>query len=329
MIKIAIDAMGGDYGALPIVQGALDALEHKDFEAVLIGDKQVIEPLLHQVSDKLLSRINIVHCDEFIAMEQQATDSLKNHKTSIYKAIQMHKEGEVNGVVSAGHSGATMSLATLRIGRIKGILRPAIATLMPTISGRPTLLLDVGANTDCKPEHLYQFYFMGKEYTQDILGVSDPKIGLLSNGHEPSKGNELTKEAFSMLKDEPCFVGNIEGSNIFDGSIDVVICDGFTGNVVLKSSEGAASAIGTLAKDMVLRSSIISKVAAFMLKKVAKEVAKKVDYAEYGGAPLIGIDGCVIVAHGKSNEKAIKNAIFQALEYANSNIIKDLKGDFE
>jgi glycerol-3-phosphate acyltransferase PlsX len=211
-----------------------------------------------------------------------------------------------------------MSLATLRIGRIKGVSRPAIATLMPTVNGT-TLVLDVGANVDCDAKNLYEFGIMGRIYAEDVLGIDNPLSGLLSNGEEESKGNEVTKEAFKLLEPMPNFVGNVEGSDIFNGTVDVVICDGFVGNIMLKTAEGVADTIGKIIKSN-LRRSLISITGAVLMRKVFKKLKLKVDYAEYGGAPLIGVKAPVIIAHGKSNATAMKNAIFQAIKAADSNM---------
>ncbi len=218
-----------------------------------------------------------------------------------------------------------MSLATLRIGRIEGASRPAICAIMPRQDGKQSLILDAGANVDCKPEHLYEFALMGYEYSKNVMGYENPRIGLLSNGEEESKGNELTKSAFSRLKTLKGFVGNVEGHNIFDGSTEVIVCDGFVGNIVLKTSEGVAESITTLIKNFV-KVSLTGVVGALFMKNVFKKLKKRMDYAEYGGAPLLGVNGNVIICHGKSNAKAIKNAIFQALtsvdQKINENIIK-------
>jgi glycerol-3-phosphate acyltransferase PlsX len=316
MIKIAIDAMGGDFGPEPIVKGTLEALKEKNFEAILVGKKDEILSLLPKgYKDKIL----IVEADDVIDMGDAATDALKRKESSIYKAIELVREGKADGVVSAGHSGATMSLATLRLGRLKHVLRPALVTLMPTKTGKRSVMLDVGANVDCKAEHLYQFGIMGYYYAKDMLKIDHPKVGLLANGEESSKGNEVTKEAFGMLKDEQGFVGNVEGNNIFDGSCDVIVCDGFIGNLVLKASEGVASTISFFIKDYI-RKSPIAITGALLMRKVFKLLKKEIDYAEIGGAPLIGIKGCAIVSHGKSNPKAIKNAIFQAIRYVNTGV---------
>jgi len=258
-------------------------------------------------------------------MHEAATNALKRKETSIYKAVDLVKDKVADAVVSMGHSGATMSLATLRIGRLKGVLRPAIATIMPTaVQGKLSLVLDVGANVDCKAEHLAQFAIMGETYAKDVLKIAKPKVGLLSNGEEESKGNETTKEAFEMLKKLESFVGNVEGNNVFDGSVDVIVCDGFVGNILLKASEGVADSITKIIKQNVRRSPL-AIAGAILMRKVFKVLKKQVDYAEYGGAPLIGINGCAIIGHGKSNAKAVKNAIFQAINFSSSNINTDIE----
>ena len=321
MQTIAIDAMGGDIGSAPIVKGTIQALKIRDFKAILIGKEEIIAPF---IPTRYRSHISIVEANDVISMKDLATDALKRKESSIYKAIELVKNKEADAVVSAGHSGATMSLATLRIGRIKGISRPAIATMMPTINGGSSLVLDVGANVDSKASHLFEFGIMGEAYSKDVLSIENPKIGLLANGEESSKGNEMTREAYKLLEALPSFVGNIEGNNIFDGSVDVVICDGFVGNILLKTSEGVAESITKIIKKNV-RKSPLAITGAILMRKVFRVLKKQVDYAEYGGAPLIGIDGCAIISHGKSNSKAIKNAIFQAINFSNSNINRDIE----
>ena len=318
MIRIAIDAMGGDFGADPIISGVIDALKETEFKAVLVGDSNVIKPLIPQ---SYLKNIEFLEASEVISMADGATDALKRKDSTIYKAIELLKNKEVDAVVSAGHSGATMSLATLRIGRLKNISRPAIATLMPNSKESATLVLDVGANVDCRSEHMFQFAIMGEAYAKEILGRKEPKVGLLSNGEEESKGNEVSKEAFKLVSRLDSFVGNAEGNQIFDGSIDVMVCDGFMGNILLKTSEGVADAIGKIIKKQVKKSPL-AMAGSVLMRKVFKTLKKQVSYDEYGGAPLLGVNGCVIISHGKSNSKAIKNAIFQAVKFANSNINK-------
>ena len=318
MIRIAIDAMGGDFGADPIISGVIEALKETEFKAVLVGDSNVIKPLIPQ---SYLNNIEFLEASEVISMADGATDALKRKDSTIYKAIELLKNKEVDAVVSAGHSGATMSLATLRIGRLKNISRPAIATLMPNSKESATLVLDVGANVDCRSEHLFQFAIMGEAYAKEILGRKEPKVGLLSNGEEESKGNEVSKEAFKLVSRLDSFVGNAEGNQIFDGSIDVMVCDGFMGNILLKTSEGVADAIGKIIKKQIKKSPL-AIAGSVLMRKVFKTLKKQVSYDEYGGAPLLGVNGCVIISHGKSNSKAIKNAIFQAIKFANSNINK-------
>ena len=321
MVKIAIDAMGGDFGPAPIIEGLCKALKkNHNFEAIVVGDEAKIKPL---IPTNFENRIQIHHCTDVIEMGDSATDALKRKDSSAYKAIELVRNGEADAYVSAGHSGASMSLATLRIGRIKGVSRPAIATLMPTVD-KYTLVLDVGANVDCDAKNLMQFAIMGQAYAEDILGIDEPLVGLLSNGEEESKGNEVSKEAFKLLEQLPHFIGNVEGNDIFNGSTDVVVCDGFVGNIMLKTAEGVADTIGKIIKQN-LRRSLVSIIGAVLMRKVFKKLKLKVDYAEYGGAPLIGVKAPVIIAHGKSNPKAIQNAIFQAIAAAQSELSKDIE----
>lgn len=316
MLKIALDAMGGDNGPAPIIEGLLLALKRNNsFSVIAVGKEELLLPLIPQ---KYKHRIEILHCEDVISMSDSATDALKRKESSAYIAIELVKDGKADAFVSAGHSGASMSLATLRIGRIKGVSRPAIATLMPTVD-KNTLVLDVGANVDCDAKNLKEFAIMGKVYAQEVLGIEKPLIGLLSNGEEESKGNEVTKEAFKLLESVPNFIGNVEGNDIFNGSVDVVVCDGFIGNIMLKTAEGVADTIGKIIKQN-LRRSLVSILGAVLMRKVFKGLKLKVDYAEYGGAPLLGVKAPVIIAHGKSNAKAMQNAIFQAVAAAQSDL---------
>jgi len=316
MVKIAIDAMGGDFGPEPIIKGLVQALKKKTFEPILVGKKSEILPLLPK---RYRDKISIVETDDVISMSDAATDAVKRKESSIYKAVELVRNGEADGVVSAGHSGATMTLATLRLGRLKGIARPALITFMPTKNGTRTSVLDVGANVDSKAEHLVQFAIMGGCYSENVMGVKNPRIGLLANGEEDSKGNEVTKAAHKLLKGYEGFIGNVEGGDIFNGSCDVVTCDGFIGNLVLKTSEGVASTISGLIKEYI-RKSPIAITGALLMRKVFKLLKKEIDYAEVGGAPLLGIKGCAIISHGKSNAKAMENAIYQAIAYVDTNV---------
>lgn len=324
MISIAIDAMGGDFGEGPIVDGVLQALEDKKFEAILVGKSELLKPIIPK---HLAKFIRFEEADETFAMEESATDALKRKETSIYRAIELVKLGEAQAVVSAGHSGATMSLATLKLGRLKNVSRPAIATLMPNIKNK-TLLLDVGANTDCKSENLFQFAIMGETYAKEVMKISKPRLALLSNGEEESKGNELTKETHVLMKKLPNFIGNAEGRDIFNANVDVLVCDGFSGNVILKSCEGVATAIFKILKNEI-KQSFLSKIGALLMKPTFTKLKKHIDWQEYGGAPLLGVKGCVIISHGKSDSRAIKNAIFQAINFSESKLNEAIENELE
>lgn len=315
MISIAIDTMGGDYGEKPIIEGLVQALREKPFNAMLVGRRALLEP---QIPQDLREFVSYEEASDVFRMEESATDALKHKESTIYKAIELVRDKKVQAIVSAGHSGATMSLATLRIGRIDNVLRPAIATLMPSVTGK-TLVLDVGANTDCKSEYLFQFAIMGEAYAKEVMKIAKPRVALLSNGEEESKGNELTKEAHALLKKMPNFIGNGEGRDIFNGEVDVLVCDGFSGNLVLKATEGAVTAVFDLLKKHI-KSSFVAMLGVLFLKPVFRKLKKHIDWQEYGGAPLLGINGCVIISHGKSDGRAIKNAIFQALNFSESKI---------
>lgn len=322
MISIAIDAMGGDFGEKPIVEGVIKALNIKPFNAILVGKSEVLKQLIPK---NLEHFVQYEEAEEVFSMEENATDALKRKDTSIYKAIELVKNDKAQAVVSAGHSGASMSLATLRLGRLQNVLRPAIATLMPNITGT-TLLLDVGANTDCKSENLFQFAIMGGVYAKEIMQIAKPRIALLSNGEEECKGNELTKETHQLMKKLPNFIGNAEGRDIFNANIDVLVCDGFSGNVILKSCEGVAGAIFKILKADI-KTNLISKLGAVLMKPSFMRLKKKIDWQEYGGAPLLGVKGCVIISHGKSDVRAIQNAIFQALHFSEANINKAIENE--
>ncbi|WP_104748520.1 phosphate acyltransferase PlsX [Helicobacter cetorum] len=323
-MKIVIDLMGADHGVLPVIEGVSRALENKNFEVVLVGDKNKATPF---ISKKLASKVDMIHTEDYIKMEEAATEAIKRKESSIYLAMDILKNG-ADALISAGHSGATMGLATLRLGRIKGVERPAICTLMPSVGKRPSVLLDAGANTDCKPEYLIDFALMGYEYVKSVLKYDNPKVGLLSNGEEDIKGNMLVKETHKVLKAYDFFYGNVEGSDIFKGLVDVVVCDGFMGNVVLKTTEGVASAIGSIFKEEI-KNSFKAKVGAGLLKNAFVTLKQKTDYAEYGGAPLLGVNKSVIISHGKSNARAIECAIYQAIKALEGNVCARIAEAFE
>lgn len=320
MLKIVIDAMGADNGISPITEGVKQALENKQFKGILVGDENLIKPLIPK---QIIQQIEILHAPEYIRMQDVASSAVKKKDTSIYMGMELLKNNEADAIVSAGHSGATMSLATLRLGRIEGVLRPAICTLMPTITKNPSIILDAGANTDCKPEFLVDFAIMGYEYAKNVMGYDCPRVGLLANGEEDSKGNDITKATFKILKNYDYFKGNVESNDIFDGSIDVVVCDGFSGNLVLKAAEGTAGAITQILKTEIKKSPL-SIFGGLLLKGAFRTLKKKMDYAEYGGAPLLGVNKTVIISHGKSNARAIECAIYQAIKALESDVCEKI-----
>lgn len=322
MLRIVIDAMGGDNGVEPIIEGVKSALKTHTFQAIIVGDENEIKKHIDSTTN-----ITIHHCSDYIKMEDSATNALKKRDSSIYQAIELVRNNEGDVVISAGHSGASMSLATLRFGRIKGVTRPAICTTMPRIDGKSSIVLDAGANVDCKPEHLVEFAKMGYEYAKGVLKYDNPRVGLLSNGEEDIKGNELTKEVFKTLKNFPYFKGNVEGNDIFNASVEVVVCDGFSGNLVLKASEGVADAISKILKEEINKS-FMAKIGAILMLKAFKTLKKRTHYAEYGGAPLLGVNKNIIICHGKSNARAIECAIYQGISAIDSQMIDKIVSSF-
>ncbi len=321
MIKIAVDAFGGDYAPEQIVKGALQAAEQDGIRVILTGNETRLKSLINGKPGSDL--IEIVHAPEVIQMDEAAEAVRSKPNSSLVQAARLVKEGAAGALVSAGSTGATMAAGVLTIRRIKGVERPAITSLMPTRTG-VALIVDVGANVDCKPSQLVQFAQMGSIYAENVLRIHRPRVGLLNIGHEPSKGNSLVKEVYTMLQDASLnFVGNIEGRDISAGHCDVVVCDGFVGNVVLKFAEGLADALFGMMKEE-FTSSLSTKMGALLLKPGLREIKKKVDYTEYGGAPLLGVNGVVIIAHGGSNAKAIYNAIRVAKEGVQQNIVQGI-----
>lgn len=318
-MRIAVDAMGGDHAPIVEVEGAVAAARQFGIPITLVGDEERLRQELSKHDSKGLDII-IKHASEVVDMHDAASDAVRKKKdSSIRVAFDIAKNGEAAAVVSAGNSGATMAAGMFVMKRLKGIERPAIAQVFPSLRGK-TVVLDVGGNVDCKPLHLVQFAIMGEVYAKYIIGVEKPRVGLLSNGEEDCKGNELTRETNTILKPLSFdYVGYVEGRDIFNGHVDVVVCDGFVGNVVLKLSEGLAEAIGTMLRDEI-KKSFLSKIGYLLSRTAFKNFKKKVDYAEYGGAPLLGIDGVGMICHGGSNAKAIKNAIRFAYEYAEKGV---------
>jgi phosphate acyltransferase len=318
-MKIAIDAMGGDNAPVVEVAGAVAAAREFTISVVLVGDTERLKSELAKHDTRGLD-ITLHHASEVVGMHDSASDAIRRKKdSSIRVAFELVKAGHADAVVSAGNSGATMAAGMYVLKRLTGIERPAIAQIFPTLHGK-TLVLDVGGNVDCKPVHRGQFAIMGEVYARNVMGINAPKVGLLSNGEEESKGNELTRDTNVILKDIAFdYFGYVEGRDIFNGLVDVVVCDGFVGNVVLKLSEGLAEAVGSMLKEEIKRS-IISKFGYLLARKAFYNFKKKVDYAEYGGAPLLGINGVGMICHGGSNAKAIKNAIRFAHEYAQKGV---------
>ncbi|WP_126379493.1 phosphate acyltransferase PlsX [Desulfovibrio ferrophilus] len=315
--RIAVDAMGGDSGPGVVVPGALDAAREMGLSLILVGDETMLRGELSR-SDTSGLDVEVIHTTQVAEMTDKPSDVLRRKKdSSIQVACRLVKEGRADGVVSAGHSGASVACGMFVIGRVKGVLRPAFAGVLPTVK-KPMVLLDVGANVDSKPEHLFQFGILGEVLARDVLGFAQPRVGLLSIGEEEGKGNSLVKETFDRLKASSLrFVGNVEGRDVFTGDVDVVVCDGFVGNVALKLSEGLASSMAKVLKRE-LMSSWLGKIGTFLAKGRLRSFARFVDYAEYGGAPLLGLAGIVIVCHGASNPKAISSAVKMAGRFVES-----------
>ncbi|MEK7850360.1 MAG: phosphate acyltransferase PlsX [Deltaproteobacteria bacterium] len=315
-MKIALDAMGGDHAPHVEVEGAILAAKEFGSHIILVGDRNVVEKELSRHNAESLP-ISVRHASEVVGMDESPSKALRKKNSSMRLAFDLVKNGEAAAVVSAGNSGAAMATAMFVLRKLEGVDRPAIATVMPTLKGA-CVVLDVGANVDCKPLHLVQFAIMGDVYAQFILKKERPSVGLLSNGEEESKGTDVTRETHAILKQLPMnYIGYIEGRDIFAGNSDVVVCDGFVGNVVLKTSEGLADAIGQMLKEEISKSPL-AKLGYLLSKGAFGRFKKKVDYSEYGGAPLLGIDGVGIIGHGGSTPKAIKNAIRVAQEFASS-----------
>lgn len=308
-MRIAIDATGGDHGAGVVVPGAVLGARAAGVSLALVGPTAIIQTELAKVDTSGID-IAIVEAPDTIEMTESAAQAVRaKPQSSIVVAVREVKAGRADGMVSAGHSGAVMAAALFLLGRIRGIERPAIATAIPTLRGQ-TLVLDLGAVTDPKPQQLVQFALMAQVYAERIMGLSNPTVGLLSNGEEPSKGNALVQQVYPLLASTPGlhFTGNVEGKDVPAGTVDIVVTDGFTGNVALKVAEGTASLLTDMLRKE-LTSTLPRKLAALFLRSGFRQVRRRIDYSEVGGAPLLGIDGTVVISHGRSNENAILNAI--------------------
>ena len=330
LTRIAVDAMGGDLAPVAEVEGAIQAVLELHVGVTLVGLEERIVPELerlgykyHPKSRRVYSTqpakrlpIEIVHASEFITMDEPVANAVRRKKdSSIRVAARLVRDGKANGLVSAGNTGAVMATSKLVIGTLPSVDRPALSAVFPTLGEHGCVLLDVGANAECKPEQLRQFAVMGSIYSNQILNVKNPKVGLMSIGEEEIKGNELTKETGKLLRETALnYIGNVEGRDIYTGGVDVIVCDGFTGNVILKTSEGLISAIMGLLKSE-LGQTIITQAGALLSRPAFISVKKRLDYSEFGGAPLLGTKQVVVICHGGSNAKAIKNAIRVAKEF--------------
>ena len=306
---IAVDAMGGDLGTYVVVPGAIEAARQTGAKILLVANEATLDGELNRLSPSGVD-LEIVHAPEVAGMDEKPSDILRRKKNaSIQVACRLVRDGAAQGVVSAGHSGASVACGMFIMGRIPGVERPALASLLPT-EKEPVVLLDVGATVDCKPYNIFQFGLMGDAFARDILNKESPRVGLLSIGEEEGKGNSQVKEAYELFKmaQNLNFSGNIEGRDLFTGEMDVAVCDGFVGNVALKLSEGLGLSLSRVLKRELLNSGFLPKLGSLLAKSAFRRFAKVVDYAEYGGAPLLGLQNISIVCHGRSNAKAICNA---------------------
>jgi len=326
-MKIAVDAMGGDYAPQTVVEGAVQAAREYGVGIILVGIQETVEAELRKHPVAATLPIEVRNATQVVDMlDSPATVFRRKKDSSIRVANDLVKKREAVAVISAGHTGAAMATSLFVLGPLEGIERPAIATIMPTVTGS-CVVLDVGANVDCKPVHLLQFAVMGEVFAKHLLKNPNPRVGLLSIGEEETKGNELTKEAFKLLTETSLnFIGNIEGRDIMSGKADVVVCDGFIGNVVLKTAEGVAGAISSILKEGIGQS-LLRKAGYLLMRPAFQSLKSKMDYAEYGGAPLLGINGISIISHGRSSAHAIKNAIRVAMEFSRSDVNKHIHHD--
>src|SRR5688572_13493350 len=314
--RIALDAMGGDHAPDEVLKGAVLAVEEYPVDILLVGKEEVIRERLKTLAPSAVSRFEIVDAREVVEMDDNALAPIrKERNSSIRVCAKLVAEKRADAMVSAGHTGASMTSAYMVLGTIEGVDRPALSAILPNAKGH-TVLLDVGANVDSKSAHLRQFAVMGHFYAQMLFGIDAPRVGLLSIGEEEGKGNELTKETFRVMKETGVnFIGNAEGRDVFNGNADVVVCDGFIGNVVLKASESLGEFVSRTLRQEVTRGPL-RKVGALLLRNAFDDLKKRMDYSEYGGAPLLGVNGGCIVCHGRSNPNAIKNAIRVARDFA-------------
>ncbi len=329
-MRIALDAMGGDHAPASEVEGAALAVREYGVEVVLVGDDALVREEMRRQGVQGLHGLTVHHASQRVEMHEQPSQVARRKRdSSIWVGTELVKKGEAAGIVSAGNTGATVVTAFFLLGVLKGVERPAIATLIPTLTGH-TIVLDVGATVDCAAHHLTQFALMGHEYAQHVLNKAHPTIGLLSIGEEDTKGNEVTKETFKRLKESPLnFVGNVEGRDIFTGAADVVVCDGFMGNVALKIIEGVSEALKKMLIKEIAAESVLSRFGYALLKPAFGRFRRRLDYAEIGGAALLGVNGICIISHGRSSGRAIKNAIRVAKEIHDGRVNEHIQRDIE
>ncbi|CAN5638108.1 phosphate acyltransferase PlsX [soil metagenome] len=324
-IDIVVDAMGSDKAPEPEVRGAVLACRQFDVRVHLVGPEDVIRPALRQALRGQHLPIFVVPASEWISMDDKAAQAVRTKRDSSMRVgLKMVREGRAAGFFTAGNTGAAMATAKMVLGMLAGVERPALATILPTVNNSPSLLLDVGANVDSDPDNLVQFAVMGHMYAKNVLKIAIPRVGLLSIGEEDSKGNSLTRDTLPLLRElgkqgKIHFAGNVEGRDLFNGVADVAVCDGFVGNVALKSIEGVGKLVSVLLRES-LKSTVTSQVGALLSRKAFNEFKKRLDYSEYGGAPLLGVRGVCIVGHGSSNEKAVMNGIRVAAEFAQAEV---------
>lgn len=330
MMRVAVDAMGGDAAPEVVIRGAIGSLkENDDLSILLVGKEKEIRKEFKKNRIDIPERLEIIDALEHVQMREHFFSYWKKReKTSIRKALELINEKKAEAMISAGNTGAIMAMAKEALGNLKPIDRPALALIIPTLTGH-TLLVDVGANVNSKPRHLVQFALMGKIFLENVMNIPNPKIALMSIGEEEEKGNELIKTTYQLLKAMDInFIGNVEGRDVFMGEADLIVTDGFTGNIALKVSEGVVDVMMSLLQQEI-RSSILARIGFFLLKSSIKRVKKKMDYSEYGGALLLGVNGIVIIGHGSSNEKAIQSAIHMGKRFIKENVLEKITGEIE
>lgn len=324
-MKVAVDAMGGDFAPRAIVEGAVQASQEHKIEVLLVGDEKVVKKEFARLN-KSKAKITFINASEAIGMGEGILSFRKKQRSSIRIGTQLVKEGDADAFVSNGNTGAIVYISKKILGALKGVEKPALSLLVPTLKGL-TLLIDVGANVNCRPSHLVQFSVMGHIFMENVMGLKNPKIGLMSIGEEDSKGNELTREVFEKLQASTLnFIGNVEGKDTYTGKADIIVSDGFTGNVALKVSEGVVETIFYMARNEIMKN-IFAKVGLFLMKRNLRKLYKKVDYTEYGGAQLLGINGVCIIGHGRSNPTAVKNAIGLAKDFVVNKVQEKIQNE--